>query len=248
MRRFRDYDPFAWLYTNYWGDTFHTNVMPALERGLLSELKPEAAILDLCCGDGRIAAMLWRRGFRVTGLDGSEQMLECARRRVPDAEFRLGDARDFHFSRRFDAVVSTFDSLNHVMTTAGLNKVFMNVRQCLKRGRIFLFDLNREEAYRKLWSRTSVTVDERCVSVARGSYVPRQRIARCDITLLKLNGGCWTRSDFCLRQRLHQRDAVLRALQSAGFDPRVHDASELGMRGEIGFGRDFFIARAKPGG
>src|SRR5579884_2336243 len=203
MRRFRDYDPFAWVYTRYWGDIFHAQAIPALDRAALAQLKPGAAILDLCCGDGRISAALARRGFRVTGIDGSEEMLAYAQRRSPESQFLLADARDFHLPARFDAAISTFDSLNHVMSVADLRKVFANVRKCLKRGAAFVFDLNREQAYTSLWSRTSHTIDRDCVSIARGSYDPKQRLARCDITVLRCTGGRWLRSDFQMKQRFH---------------------------------------------
>src|SRR5438309_1754506 len=115
MRRFSDYDPFAWIYTNYWGHEFHDEVMPALEKLVLKRLPRQASILDVCCGDGRVTRALMRRGYRVTGLDGSEGMLSYARKRVPKAELLLLDAREFQLPARFDAAISTFDSLNHVM-------------------------------------------------------------------------------------------------------------------------------------
>src|SRR5271165_6841628 len=83
MERYTDYDPFAWLYANYWGDEFHREVVPALERLLFHRLPEGAAVLDLCCGDGRITRQLQRRGFSVTGLDGSERMLTLARQGNP---------------------------------------------------------------------------------------------------------------------------------------------------------------------
>jgi ubiquinone/menaquinone biosynthesis C-methylase UbiE len=95
IERYSDYDPFAWLYTNYWGDEFHRQAMPVLERLLLNRVPPPAAILDLCCGDGRITTALARRGYQMTGLDGSEEMLTYARARGPKIPFLLGDARAF---------------------------------------------------------------------------------------------------------------------------------------------------------
>ena len=88
-RRFADYDPFAWFYTKYWGEEFHREAMPVLDRLLLALLPARAEILDLCCGDGRIAQTLAKRGYRVTGIDGSERMLTYARKRVPKAELYL---------------------------------------------------------------------------------------------------------------------------------------------------------------
>src|SRR5690242_8409807 len=150
MRRFADYDPFAWLYHRYWGHEFHEQAMPALEKLILRRLPRRAAILDVCCGDGRIARELTRRGYRVTGLDGSEQMLSYAKQRAPKAELLLLDARSFQMPARFDAAISTFDSLNHVLKVSDLAAVFRNVFASLKPGGCFAFDLNREEAYHDL--------------------------------------------------------------------------------------------------
>ena len=243
MRRFTDYDPFAWLYTNYWGEEFHRQAMPVLDRLLLHRLPSKAEILDLCCGDGRITQTLWRRGFRVAGLDGSAEMLTYAKQRTPKAEFYLEDARRFKLPARFDAVISTFDSLNHIMDTDDLAKVFANAHGCLKPGGYFAFDLNREEAYTDMWSRTSTIVDKKAVSVARGTFDAVSKVAVCDVTLLRLDGDCWQRSDFRLKQKLHDHEVVLDALRSLGFEAEVFDAArDLNMRGDIGEGRDFYLA------
>jgi SAM-dependent methyltransferase len=243
-RRFADYDPFAWFYTNYWGEEFHREAIPVLDRLLLPLIPARAAVLDLCCGDGRIAQTLTKRGYRVAGIDGSEQMLTYARQRLPKADLYLKDARRFKLPPRFDAAISTFDSLNHIMEPDDLKKVFRNVFACLKPGGLFVFDLNREEAYMDLWSRTSTVVDKRAVGVARGIYDSARKIAVCNVTLLRHDNGEWRRSDFRLTQRLHMQDQVLTALRDAGFYARVFDAArDLGMQGDVGAGRDFYLAR-----
>jgi len=246
VKRYADYDPFAWLYTNYWGDEFHRQAMPVLQRLLLNRLPRRAAVLDLCCGDGRIADALARRGYSVTGIDGSEEMLAYAASRNNSVRFLLADARTFEPLAEFDAVISTFDALNHVMSARELRAVFRRVYATLKPGGWFGFDVNREEAYRHLWVRTSHSVDNSAVSIARGSYDARRRVARCDVTLFR-NDGQWVRSDFALTQKYHPEDEVKASLQAVGFvDVEALDAhADLGMTGEIGIGRVFFRAR-KP--
>src|SRR5437764_6683985 len=159
MKRNQEYDPFAWLYTTYWGEEFHKQSLAVLDRLILRRLPRRAAVLDLCCGDGRLSHQLIRRGFAVIGLDGSDKMLAYAKQRAPKAEVILADARQFQLPERFDAVVSTFDSLNHVREAKELEAVFRNVFACLRAPGLFAFDLNREEAYRDLWARTSHTID-----------------------------------------------------------------------------------------
>ncbi|HEY6314400.1 MAG TPA: class I SAM-dependent methyltransferase [Streptosporangiaceae bacterium] len=47
--------------------------------------------LDAACGTGRFAEFLARQGHKVIGVDSSPDMLDYARRRVPEGEFRLGE-------------------------------------------------------------------------------------------------------------------------------------------------------------
>lgn len=248
MTRNQEYNPFAWLYTTYWGEEFHIQSLAVLDRLILQRLPRHAVVLDLCCGDGRLSQQLTNRGFAVTGLDGSDQMLAYAKQRAPKANFILADARRFRLPERFDAAVSTFDSLNHVRETKEVERVFRNVFACLKTPGLFAFDLNREEAYRELWARTSHTVDQHAVSIARGSYSARTRLAHCDVTVFRPHGKLWARSDFRLTQKFHPEAAIVTALKSSGFGVEVHDARELGMAGDIGFGRTFYLGIKKPEG
>ena len=88
--------------------------------GLVSllRLKPGARLLDLCCGDGRHAVALQRRGFRVTGVDVSRPLLSGARKRseAVGAHPALvqADARRLPLSaRNFDAALLLFNSIGY---------------------------------------------------------------------------------------------------------------------------------------
>ncbi len=62
---------------------------PAMQA-LFATLRP-GTVLDAACGTGRHSVELARRGHRVIGVDASEAMLDLARTKVPDADFRHGD-------------------------------------------------------------------------------------------------------------------------------------------------------------
>lgn len=242
MKTNSEYDPFAWLYSRYWGDEFHQQSIRVVDRLLLHRLPPHAAVLDLCCGDGRMSQQLARRGFSVTGLDGSSQMLAFAKQRAPKVSFLLGDARKFKLPQKFEGALSTFDSLNHIRSTRELGAVFRNVFACLKSPGLFGFDLNREDAYYDLWARTSHTVEKDAVSIARGSYNAATKLAHCDVTQFRLGQNHWERSDFRLTQRFHPDSEVVAQLESAGFSVQRFDAAlDLGMKGDIGRGRTFYL-------
>lgn len=249
--RYGVYDHFAWFYYRGWGADYHTQVRPVLENSVFPRLRPGARILDLCCGSGDLSRVLAARGFSVTGIDGSEQMLAYAREQVPGAEFRLEDARDFACEPVFDAALSTFDSLNHILTLPELERVFDHVAQALVPGGVFIFDLNMQEAFATMWRGSFSTVEEEGVGITNGSYDAANRIGRADVTLFRPEaGGLWRRSDVTVLEKCYTSGEVMDALKRAGFGSiDEHEAWELGMRGDIALGRTFFFAvrPAAPG-
>jgi 2-polyprenyl-3-methyl-5-hydroxy-6-metoxy-1,4-benzoquinol methylase len=70
-----------------------------------SFLKPGATILDVGCGAGLKSHYLMQKGFKVTGIDFSEKMIELAKREVPAGTFYVMDMNDMnHLPGTFDAV------------------------------------------------------------------------------------------------------------------------------------------------
>ena len=56
------------------------------------DVKPGARLLDVPCGNGRHSIELARRGYRVTGIDLSEELLQASRSQL-DSDWRFGDMR-----------------------------------------------------------------------------------------------------------------------------------------------------------
>ena len=245
--RFSDYDPFAWTYNKHWGP-FVLGMLPVLDKLVLNALPSKARILDLCCGTGQLAHALSERGFEVTGIDGSESMIAIARENAPDATFRVHDARDFTITGEFHAALSTFDSLNHVMSLDELTSVFGNVYAALIDGGVFVFDLNMEEGYRTRWrGGTRGYVGDDHAFISRYSYLPEERIGKVEDTMFFRRGDLWERSDVSLLQRCYSEREILDALQSVGFvGVKAYDeVRDLGQELPRSPGRSFFVCR-KP--
>ena len=244
MDRYSAYDRFARLYNQHWGGDFPQRALPILDKLILSRLPAAARVLDLCCGTGQLAAMLAARGYAVRGLDGSEAMLRFARENAPAAEFILGDARDFALPPEYHGAVSTYDSLNHILSLDELTSAFQGVHAALLADGRFVFDLNMEEGYKSRWRGSFGIVEGDHVCVVRSSYRPDERIGQMDLTLFFLEDG-WQRSDLTLTQRCYAEAEVRAALEAAGFDHiQAHDAQrDLEYPG--GSGRAFFVGH-KP--
>lgn len=113
------------------------------------DVLPSCEVLDLGCGDGRHSLELARRGFRVTGLDLSEELLERARRRTADEgldiTFVRGDMRNPVGDHAFDLVVNFFTSFGYFREDGENARVLEAISRALRPGGRFLMDyLNRE--------------------------------------------------------------------------------------------------------
>jgi SAM-dependent methyltransferase len=239
-----DYDDFAWFYHRYWNEEFHDAAFPILERIWLARVADGARILDVCCGTGHLAALLAARGYRVTGVDVSEEMIRHARENAPSAEFHVADASRFRLPALFDAAVSTFDSLNHLVAKEALEAALRNTAAALKPGAPFAFDMLLEEAYRTHWGESFALVrHDHALAITGAAYDSRSRAARCTVTMFRLMEGAWRRSDATIHERCYTPGEISSALDGAGFgEVFCYDAGDLGMAGQLGEGRTFFVA------
>ena len=113
----------------------------------LTGLARGSPVLDLCCGIGRHAHELARKGMRVTGVDRSAFLLDQARARYPDAgvEWVQEDMRDFHRPGAFDLAVNLFTSFGYFEDAAENTRVLENLRSSLRPGGSLLIDLAGKE-------------------------------------------------------------------------------------------------------
>ena len=108
-----------------------------------------STILDLGCGTGNHAIPLAHRGYKVTGVDRSFEMVKHAKAKLQSQtprpqfqpQFLEGDARSLKLDRQFDVVLMMFAVLGYQITNEGVLAALRAVRSHLWPGGLFLCDV-----------------------------------------------------------------------------------------------------------
>lgn len=109
----------------------------AVERYFID---PDASVLDVGCGVGRVSHLLHERGFDVTGIDVSEPLVKKARSLFPEIDFYVEDIRESSFdSETFDYVIFSYYGLDYVLPKAERMKALQEIRRVLKPAGILVF-------------------------------------------------------------------------------------------------------------
>jgi 2-polyprenyl-3-methyl-5-hydroxy-6-metoxy-1,4-benzoquinol methylase len=132
-------------------------------------------IVDLACGTGAAAVALARRGYQVTGVDGSEAMLDRARARAArwgvQVDWRQQDLAALDLPGPYEVATCFYDSLNHLTDRLAVQQAFFGARRLLQPGGLFFFDMNTAYAYAKVWgSAEDSHLDARYARFWRSSY------------------------------------------------------------------------------
>ncbi len=218
------YDRFAYFYTkgpySQYSEKMVALLPPVLAR---FEAQPQT-ILDIACGEGTFAVAMAQKGFHVTGVDRSPQMLEFARERAErenaEVEFLRQDMRSLSFDERFDLVTCWFDSLNYVLELEGIQKTFAGVHRALKKAGLFIFDMNTVYGLAVDWQRDPCYVQQNSPEMFE-IHFPRydfdQNIATTRITGFAKEGDRWIRVDEEHKERGYSLQEIRQCSQAVGF-------------------------------
>ena len=112
-----------------------------------SKVKPDL-VLDLGCGTGKMTLELASRGYDMTGIDYSPDMLDVARERAENIGVGEGmlwlcqDITEFELYGTVDFAVCCLDVVNHLTSKKSLDKCFNLVHNYLVPDGLFIFDVN----------------------------------------------------------------------------------------------------------
>lgn len=219
------YDAYASIYDQVGQSRFSLRMVRyARDLWELAGLEVDS-VLDLACGTGSAAIAFANRGFRVTGVDRSERMLELARakaeRHQADVLWVCQDIKALDLQERFAAATCFYDSLNYFLVPEELRTAFERVRAHLNPGGVFFFDAISEHAVSNTWgNETEFKITDEAVRIWRASYDDRKRIGKLEIDyfIRQEEGDRYQRVRETHLHRGYDSFEIRELLEAAGFE------------------------------
>jgi SAM-dependent methyltransferase len=140
------FDAYAAYYDLLYRDKDYAGEADYIHSLMIAHSESALHILELGCGTGAHAEALVKRGYRVSGVDLSERMIENARRRVGGIpapsrpEFNKGDLRDYRDNNLYDGVLALFHVMSYQTRDEDLRQAFGTASAHLQPGGLFIFD------------------------------------------------------------------------------------------------------------
>jgi 2-polyprenyl-3-methyl-5-hydroxy-6-metoxy-1,4-benzoquinol methylase len=108
------------------------------------DIKEGDALLDIPCGNGRLSLMLADMGFRVSGIDSSQEWIAEATKKAKSdnlahIDFTVGDMRDLSWHQEFDGALCMGNSFGFFDKTETA-RFLASVQKALKPGARFVID------------------------------------------------------------------------------------------------------------
>jgi SAM-dependent methyltransferase len=177
-------------------------------------------IVELGCGSGIAARVFADAGFEVFGIDASQDLLDIARERVPEARFAHGPLHEAELPR--GAAVAVV-AMGEVLNYSGADSALLErVRATLAPGGLLLLDVATPGREAPEPRRTWTEGDDWVVCVEASEDHDVRRLTRRIATFRHVGDGTWRRSDEVHQQTLYDPAALAASLTDAGFeDARV---------------------------
>jgi SAM-dependent methyltransferase len=201
-----------------------------LIKAKLDKYLPSAqAILDIACGTGNLSIPLAQRGYKVTGLDLSPEMLALARQKTVEAkeviEYFHQDMTEPYPIAQLDAVTCFYIAVSFLNSLERLERGFTQVYKSLKPGGLFLFDQFTPAKMRRLYIGTDGGDLDNFYVVTQGKCNEARQLENKLTYFFKEAAGSYRSQDEVEHLRIHEFEELEEVLTKVGF--KLLEAEEM---------------------
>lgn len=216
------YGNFAHIYDGFGSEDFCLTLTTHIVERLEKYGVPDGVeILDVACGTGVVTVELAKKGYAMTGVDLSQDMLDHARDRAKEHRVSLKlqrvDMRTFTMPQQFPCVICTHDVLDHLFEDEELDQAFARIAATLLPDGLFIFDMNCWEGIRHLDGRT-IFVENPERSGAYYLTAEEGTLETNIVGFLRVEGNLYERFAETLYQRCYSNEEIERRLADVGLE------------------------------
>jgi SAM-dependent methyltransferase len=198
----------SFIHDNYFGQ-LALDASQMIKNLLIDNEPSNYYIVDLGCGSGILARELSEKGFKVLGVDISEQMLNIAKRKAPKASFIHSSLFDFSIPL-CNVVCAIGEPINYLFDTPSDNNPIENLfqriyRQLNPKG-YFIFDILTTEAEKA--PITKIMEDEEVTMIVQISVDTTTSILTREMTFFTKEGDHFLKHKEKHRQQLVDRFTI----------------------------------------
>lgn len=149
----------------------------------LLNLNKAGSILDLACGSGRHSLELARRGYHVTGVDLSSDLLAVAKEAAENEGLKIpflkGDMRFPPLESKFHFLINMFTSFGYFENDQENSRIFAAFAEALHPGGKFLMDyINKDQVLAGLIAKDTKIQGERTLIQERSYHHTTRRLEK----------------------------------------------------------------------
>jgi SAM-dependent methyltransferase len=222
MKPLRSFEYISKYYDLIYEDKDYEKEVSFIEDIFAKYHKPKK-ILEIGCGTGNYTKILAERGYKITGVDISENMLNVARQKC-ECSFAKGDMRNFSLHEKFDTCIAMFAVIGYVTDNEDVIKALKNIRSHLEPNSLLVFDVwNGLSVMRNLPEVRVKKIEKRNMKIVRIA-VPNLRafdhICEVNYTLFAMNKVTneYTEFDEKHIMRFYFPQEIRFFLKEAGFE------------------------------
>lgn len=216
------YQYMAHVYDDFMSSAPYDQWVLFTEKVLESSHKQVNRIADLGCGTGEITTLLANKGYSLTGIDNSAEMLSLAEQKAFKQNLNIHwlkqDLRSLDGLNHFDAAISFCDVINYITTLEDVKRVFQNVWNLLNNGGLFLFDVHSiAHVENNMVNNTFAEVTDKTSYIWFCNEGDVEGEMYHDLTFFTLNNNHYSRFDETHFQKVYSTDVYKQLLKENGF-------------------------------
>ena len=178
-------------------------------------------VCDLACGTGNITIPLAKRGYDMTGVDISEDMLNLAREKSQglDILYLCQSISRLDLYGTMDAFLCMIDGVNYVISPKLLINAFSRMRTCfMNPDAVFIFDISTRHKLKSIIGNNTFIHSDRDVFYSwQNRYIESKNISDMLLTFFVRDNGRYRRFEERHIQRAYTESELRFILKKAGF-------------------------------